>query len=257
MKKSNIFLILILFAIIPVFAQTPLATAVYDFSYKFVSSDGTNASGVVWHPVKERYYTLIAGNPYFPLEAFDKEGTNLYYAETGLDARGFWYNPKTKSLESNGAGEEGWVKIVFDTDSKHSVKYLQKGMFQPEFNSCGTYCPEKKSVVFFNIEAGTFDFYNYKKPSKLSSVNIGVPSSTLYDYNYTSIAYTGKKGYELVLLNVEKDKLVFFNLKGENTGETKLPALAPIPDVFRFAFANDRVFLYDADERTWMAFKVF
>jgi hypothetical protein len=257
MKKSSIFLVLILLLTIPVFAQEPLATAVYDFSYKFDSDDGTNASGVVWHPAKERYYTFIAGNPYFPLEAFDQEGTNLYSAEIGFDARGLWYNPKTKSLESNGAGEEGWVKIVLDSDSKHSVKILQKGMFQPEFNSCGTYCPEKKAVVFFNIEAGTFDFYNYKKPTKFNSVNVGVPSSTLYDFNSTTIVYTGKKGYEFVLLNVENEKLFFFNLKGENTGETKLPALAPMPELFRFSFANNRVFLYDADERTWMAFKVF
>lgn len=257
MKKSSIFLVWMLLAIVSAFAQAPLSKAIYDFSYTFVSSEGTNASGVVWHPSDERYYTLIAGNPMFPFEAFNESGINIYSTETGFDARGFWYNPKTKSLESNCAGEEGWVKIDLNSDDTHTINYIHQGMYQPQFNSCGTYCPEKKAVVFFNIEAGTFDFYSYKKPSKIRSVSAGIPSFELYDFNSSSIVYTGKKGYELLLLNVEKEKLIFFNLNGEKTAETDLPALAPKPELFKFAFANNRVFLYDVEERTWMAFKIF
>jgi hypothetical protein len=257
MKKLSIFFVLSLIVMSSTFAQTPLKTAVYDFSYRFVSDDGTNASGVVWHPGIEQYYTFIAGNSTFPFESFNAEGKNLYSGMVGFDGRGFWYNPKTKSLEANCAGDAGWVKIKLSSNDNHSSEFIKEAVFQPEFNSCGTYCPEKKAVVFFNLEAGTFDFYSYKKPSKTRAVNAGIPSFELNDFNSTTIAYTGNKGFELVLLNIEKEKLFFFNLSGEKTAETNLPSLAPIPDLFRFTFANNRVFLYDADERTWMAFKVF
>ena len=39
---------------------------------KLQMTNGTNGSGVAWHPEHEVYYAVIAGNRNFPLETFSK-----------------------------------------------------------------------------------------------------------------------------------------------------------------------------------------
>jgi len=82
-----------------VFTQEPLKKVTKEFQYTMVSSDGTNASAVVWHSELNLYFTLIAGNSEFPFEAFDAEGKSTYSQPIQIDSRGMWYNPKKKRLE--------------------------------------------------------------------------------------------------------------------------------------------------------------
>ncbi|MDD3858712.1 MAG: hypothetical protein PHW83_00820 [Bacteroidales bacterium] len=236
----------------------PLSKAQKEFTYKFVSTNGTNASAVVWHPEKNLYFTVIAGNVGFPLEAFDEKGISVYSEEIKIDCRGMWYNPKTKNIEVNGYDNNGWASVEFNEKfNYHELNSICSGMKQPDANVCGTYYSKKKSVIFLNEVDLSIDVYNYKNPEKVAKITLQLRADNLEPYNTTTVGYTGVKGFEFVLLNVDKHQLDFFNSKGDFAGSTELPVSATVSYLFKFSYTNDRVFLYDKEERTWTAYKVF
>ena len=91
----------------------------------------------------------------------------------------------------------------------------------------------------------------------MKQLNLNWSSVDIGDINSTSVGFTGKKGYEYVLLDYNNGKLAFFDRAGNNTATSTLPSDAPLNDSFAFSFANDRVFLYDKDARVWSAYRVF
>lgn len=237
-------------------AQAPLVRAKQVLTLSIQGSGGTNGSSVVYDPSKSIYYTVIAGNAAFPLEAFDSKGKHLGNAEAGADIRGMWMN-ETK-LEGNCAGELGWVEFDLSSSGHPSggARPLAEGQLQPDFQSVGTLDPKKKQIMFFDV--GKIVFYSRKKMAETKSLQL--QSSDAYfpdNINYTTVGYTGKKGYEYALLNYATREVFFFNRKGNQTGSTKLPAEAKINDAFRFAFANSMLWLYDIDTRSWTGYQVF
>jgi len=239
-------------------AQPPQQTAKKGFEYTIVSSKGTNGSAVIWHPAKKMYITAIAGNADFPLEGFDETGKHKFTRSIGVDTRGMWYNPSTKTVELNAAGEAGWFTLKISADmNSHEVKIINEGQNQPNFQSVGTYDLAKKKVVFLDMESAKLYFYDRKDPSKSSSINFVAQNDNVENYNQTTVGYTGKKGYEFVLLDYTNRKLVFFDRIGKQTATTAIPNDAVLEPMFLFSFANDRAFFYDVNSRTWTAYKVF
>jgi hypothetical protein len=57
-------------------------------------------------------------------------------------------------------------------------------------------------------------------------------------------------------LNTKKN-VVFFNRRGMQTGECKLPASAPVNKSFNFSFTNKLLFLFNVDKRTLIAAACF
>mgnify|MGYP003330496660 FL=1 len=92
-------------------SQTP-KTLKPTITLKIDRSGGANGASVAWHPVQKKYYAAQAGNETFPMEVFDEKGKMLSdnNLETMFDVRGFWYNPKTKTLQANGYDTYGWAE---------------------------------------------------------------------------------------------------------------------------------------------------
>lgn len=253
MKK----LLLALFLTVNFFqlSAQPLSSATKDFEYSFVSREGTNASAVVWHPKKKLYFTLIAGNSDFPLEAFDENGKSKYSREIGVDSRGLFTNGK--DLFINAYDEMGWYKVSFnDNLSSHSTESLFQGQLQPDPHSAGVYYKKKKSVAFYDYSLGAIRLYSLKNPERVATITLILPLGNEEDFNLTSMGVTGKKGYDFVLLNTRENSLYFFDHRGMNTAKTKLPKDAVTHPMFRFSYTNGRVFLYDVSKRKWTAYKV-
>jgi len=257
-KKILFFLILFISFSGIIFSQKPLNDAQKEFTYKINGENGTNASAVVWEPKKKLYFTIIAGNKEYPFEAFDSKGTSVYSKEVGIDSRGMWYNKSKKRLEINGAGDNGWYAIILKKDmTSHTLSSIQSGQKQPDFNSVGTYNDKQKEVVFYNDNTQSIELYKYSNPESKREIFLEILTGKKSSYNYTSIGFTGKKGYEYVLLNYKDLKLVYFNTEGKESGSTNLPENAIVNERFRFSYTNDRVFLYDVDTRVWTSYKVF
>lgn len=234
----------------------PLTKLLQEFSYQFVSYEGTNASAVVWHPKKKLYFTIIAGNSNFPLEAFDAKGNSKYSKPVGTDSRGLWVNGNT--LEINAAGEEGWYAINFENImGNHSLNTIVSGAYQPDFQTVGTYHKKKKAVMFFDSERSQIVFYDRKNPEKTTTLKLSLPANYNELFNLTSIAYTGVKNYEYLLLSAHDITLYFFDEKGNSKAKIELPDNVVTSQVFRFSYANKRVFFYNIENRKWTAYKLF
>ncbi len=253
--RPSAFIAVLLLAFATSVDAQPAATALPDISYEFRQESGTNAAVVLFDPVRKLYYTVIAGNSEFPLESFNERGEAKGQYMAGMDTRGLWYNPKTAALEGNAYGDAGTFLHIMTGDGGVSgdVKMIYEGVSPPDDQCVGAYDNKLKKIVYF-FEGSLF--FASPKNGKMKNPFALQLSVGAGDYNFTTVAYTGKENFEFALLNLY-GKVEFYNRKGKLTASTQLPETAPLPDSFRFSFANDRVWLYSIDNRTWNSYKVF
>lgn len=250
--------LLLLTSWLGVAAQAPKETAALAFTYEFESSNGTNASAVAYVPGPNVYITCIAGNPDYPLEVFDRQGKTIASMSAGIDLRGIWYNPATKCLEANGAGEAGWFSMPLDANGIPTGEWttIREGQFQPDFQSVLAYVPGKKKLVTI-INNVVFSYWGRSNGKQKVQVQFGTPGDTDWYINPYCAAYTGNDDFPIALLELNGEQILYFSLKGKYLGATKVGAAIPEMDGFRFAFANRHAFIYDEVERTWSAYRVF
>lgn len=230
------------------FAQTNY-TARKDFSLTFVGDEGTNGTTVVWNPEKQVYYAAIAGNADYPLETFGVGGNMKYANKADIDIRGLWYNAKTKKLEGNGAGEVGYFSYDMNASGEpRNPVVTVSGQNQPDFQSIAAF-DGKKLYFFFD---GKINSYSTKgKAGKSFSLTNSPASVSMLN---TTVVYTGRKGEEFGLLDYDAKKVYFFDKKGKYKASVSLPGDAVTHDMFRFAFANGKIWLYDVDSRAWTGY---
>lgn len=238
-------------------AQAPKETAALAFTYRFQDPGGTNASAVCYVPAANVYITCIAGNPDFPIEVFDRSGKTIASMPAQLDLRGIWYNPATKCLEANAAGEEGWYSRPLDASGVPTDEWsmIREGQAQPDFQSVLAYVtPKKKLVTFHN---GFFSYWGRKNGKEKVKVQYGTPIDANWYINPYCAAYTENDDFPIAVLDLNHDQILYFSLKGKYLGMTTVPTALPEMDGFRFAFANRHAFIYDEVARTWSAYRVF
>jgi hypothetical protein len=219
-----------------------------------VGTKGTNGCSVVYNPDKKVYYANIAGNAEYPIETFSKKGNNLLSQETGFDLRGLWYNPDSKKLEANGYGDNGIVSYEINNNgSPASATVIFDGSnHQPSDQSVGVYDPEGKKIYYFS--EGEIHVYNRSNGDFNKSFQLKNSPVDYSSFNYTSVIFTGRGGFELGLLNYLDKEICLFNLNGNYSGKIKLPSDAITHDAFRFSFANGKIWLYDVDTRSWTGY---
>lgn len=224
-------------------------TAKKDFSLSFVGDEGTNGTAVVWNPEKQVYYAAIAGNADFPLETFGSGGNSKFVNKANIDVRGLWYNPKTKTLEGNGAGDVGYFSYKMNASGEpRDPEVTVNGQNQPDFQSVGT--SDGKKVYFFYD--GKIHTYSTKGKAGKSFDLKNSPGGT--SALNTSLGFTGRKGEEFGLLDYNAGKVYLFDKKGNYKANVSLPSGAVLPKVFRFSITNGRIWLYDIDSRSWTGY---
>jgi len=234
------------------FAQKSYA-ATEQLSLTFSSEDGTNGTAVAWNRSKKLYYAVIAGNADFPLETFSEDGRMLFSDEASVDARGMWFNPKTKKIEGNCADDAGYFSMgVSPNGEPTQAEITTTGQNQPDFNSVGAFDAKKKKVYFY--QDGQINVYKAKGGSALPSIQLSNLPCDITSINMTSVIFTGRKGEELGVLDYEAKRVYLFDLKGNYKAIVSLPADAVTYDMFRFSYANNKIWLYDVDTRTWTGY---
>ncbi|MCT4622685.1 MAG: hypothetical protein N4A46_03600 [Schleiferiaceae bacterium] len=257
MKLASVSLALLL-AIPFVSAQKNLDLTGKTLNLPIISSSGNNGNAVVYNKDKDLYYAAYAGNAAYPVETFNSQGANLYQGKTGADIRGLWYNPKTQNLEANGYNDFGFITIK--TDSRGyagtGTETIYKGMNQPSAQACGNIDRKGEQILYYTN--GSVVGYD-RETGKQTDLKVYLETPTSLDnINTTAFIYTGKKKMEIGLLNYAHKEVYFFNLKnGEHTATVKLPGDAVTHNIFRFAFANGYIFLYDKESRSWTGYQLF
>lgn len=224
---------------------------------KITDQNGTNGTAVAWDGEKGRYYAAIAGNKVFPIETFDASGKSTGRSEAGFDCRGLWYNPKTKTLEGNGAGEFGWFGLARDAEGNYNGKtvVIKDGMMQPEFQSVGVY-DDKKKMVTFHLEGKIYRYKRKDSKAVKKIIELKLGSVTLEDININAMGYTGNNKYPYAILETTTKSVLLFNRGGKLKARTKLPADVATNSSFWFSFANNHAWLYNPNTRTWSGYKV-
>lgn len=240
-------------------SQAPLAVPTYDFTYYVQGEGGANGLTVTYNPTNQYYYCIQAGNAGYPLEVFNSTGMSLYTTNAKNDTRGFWYNAKLKCFEGT-MYTGGTFKMYLDGSGFPSYAEFPKNSsaFVPPNEQTQTVCNVAKSEMYLYSYADNAIFvYNQKNNKLKKKLSIKNCPTGWENINPYAIIYTGHKNYEFGLYDFVNYRILFFNSKAEYTSSCEMSLDAPYTEVFRVSFANDRVFLYDGDLRSWTAYKLF
>lgn len=233
----------------------PLRNAVQVLQYKVLGTKGSNACAVTYNPEKQLYYTAFAGNSAYPLEVFDTKGQNRYTGAAGVDLRSLWYNPKKHNLQGLGYPRRGLFNITLDDAGLPAAVKPSNDSIAAIPNTQSTAGWDGKGALLFFDGQWLYRFSMGLKQKK-KFVPQSIPGD-MANLNNTTVVYTGVKGYELGFYDSFEGKVYFTDLKGAYTGTSMLPASAPRAESFRFSFANGLVWLFNGNERTWFAYRVF
>lgn len=232
---------------------------------------GANGAGVVWHPVQKKYYAAQAGNADFPMMVFDATGKKLSDEDlkTGIDIRGFWYNPATKALQITTYDNAGWFE--YNLDSKgipEAKKNLNVTTTQPDPQSVGIYNPLKKVVYYYDYSTMSLESHGMDGSVGLSKIKLYLGMDKKHElgeealtdlkakYSENAPVYTGIAKAEIGMLNVADKKVELYDLStGLMTRTLKLPDDAPCEYLLDFCYTNGMYWLFDKSARVWYAYK--
>lgn len=221
------------------------------------SSGTNNRSGLAFNPYVSIYYSVNAGSSGYPIDAFDITGAVLArVAPQGNDYRGLWWNDSLLQVEGNsfGSGPLVYQNVNASGIPLGTVTQVFTNVSQPDGQSCGVYDPLNRWVLFYNIGL-LYKFDRYTNASAGTVTITGLPSTTV---NSTSLIYTGCAGLEIGLYDYMQSKIYFVNeATGAYVSQCQLPPTSTSNDRFRFAFANNYVWIFDPISLLWQSFTVF
>lgn len=239
-------------------AQDLISFPAPSMKFQMLGDGGRNGTAVVYNPEMNLYYGAMAGNADFPLETFSYKGENLFQSRTFNDMRGMWWNPREGTLEGNCYADGGIVSIGIDENGYAGTGNMVvfSGSHQPWEHSCGTLDPKKKEILYYH--QGYIYGYSRKDGTKTDTyLMLDLPADD-GSINYSTLIFTAHKKMELGVLDVDAGKVYLFNRKdGSHTGTISLPSDAQLYEGFNFAYANDHIFLFDQDTRSWTGYRVF
>jgi len=214
---------------------------------------GENGTSVVFDSINNLYYTFFAGSKNFYVERFDVSGNKIDSSKIGFDARGVWYNKETKKIEGNSYDGGG----IFEIDiEKNRLLGLATSIFeeneQPDKNSAGAYDYDDNNILYF--DEGVIKKYSRERNKYVGDIKIsGLPSDEYI--NFTTPIYLGYKKNEIGLLDYGNRAIYTID---KNTGKYSKKLLLP-PDSktypkLRFSYANNRIWIFDVDNKKWLGF---
>lgn len=240
--------------------RTPRANAVKmnDSLVVPASISSGNYSAVVFHPVQLKFYSFRSGNMGFPLLTWDAFKNFIYADTAGIDSRGMWYNPLTAQVERNCFSSLGWTTVELDGsgNATHNYSTLFTGMLQPNSQSVAAFDYNTNKVLFYYMS----NLYVYDRNTGLLDGTIPLTGVSLASVNTTTVIYTGEANYEIGLLDYTGKRILLFNrFTGAYTGASQLPSTTVTSSVYRFSYAWNRVWLFNAAAavKIWFSYNIW
>jgi hypothetical protein len=231
---------------------------------KIVGEGGSNGASIAWHPVLKKYYAAMAGNKMYPLSVFSEAGKLVKDGtlEEMIDVRGLWYNAKVKQIQGNGYDDNGWFEYKLNPSGLPTeVKILHEGQMQPNAQCVGTYNSATNEVYFFDGEVFfTYDAATAVEKSSITldeimEINDQDPLEGFEAFSQHLVMYTGMKGKEIALLNIELNEIELFNFDFKRTAVVAIPKDEYVYENFNCSYANGMFWFFDKDKREWNGYK--
>jgi hypothetical protein len=284
--SSVIFSIALLTVIQPTHAEI-LADAQVGIKIPLIKKPSTRPMTVAYIPGLKRYYIADGGlapmaseyesaTSKSQIHVYDDAGTYVSSAHPGYDNRSIYYNPNSAKLEtityniSSDAGQSPNTGIYsLDLTETGEIKDTSNEViqFNPAFGDAATmpsYNPETNLYYAKQERCNKVWVVNLKSREKISEIALDFTKAGVAhdDVSAHFVAYSGVKGEELLLLDVDHKAVLIFDLGGKYVGKSELPKDLKLRSQNHFngtGYSNDMLFVYNEPEGefgTYYGFKV-
>ena len=270
----------------PAYAQI-LPEAELGIKIPLIKKPSTRPMTVAHIPGLKRYYIADGGlapmasefesaTSKSEIHAYDDDGKYVNSAKPGYDNRSIYYNPNSDKLETityNISSDVGFSPntgiYAIDLSESGEVKdtSTEVTQFNPAFGDAATipsYNPETQLYYAKQERGNKVWVVNLKSREKVSEIPLdftkaGVASDDVSDH---FVAYTGVKGEELILLDVDHKAVLVFDLSGKYVGKSELPKDMKLRSQNHFngtGYTNNMLFVYHEPEGefgTYYGFKI-
>lgn len=287
MRVSNLLLSIVLLATAQLTQAEILPEAQVGIKIPLIKKPTTRPMTVAHIPQFKRYYIADGGLapmggegevPYSKSEihAYDEEGKYLHSSRPGYDNRSLYYNPNTAKLETvtyNISSDVGFspnsgifsIDLTENGDLKNSSSDIHG--FNPAFGDSATmpsYNPETNQYYAKQERGNKVWVVETKSREKISEITLDLKAAGAehHDVSDHFIGFSGVKGQELVLLDVDHKAVLIFDLNGKYVGRSELPKDMKLRSQNHFngtGYTNDMLFVYHEPEGefgTYYGFKV-
>lgn len=211
------------------------------------------------------------------VHAFTSDGRYLNSAKPGYDNRSLYYNPNNAKLEtvtyniSSAAGFSPNTGIyTLDTSETGEIKESSGEVmqFNPAFGDAGTmpsYDPETRRYFAKQERSNKVWIVDPKQREKVGEISLELDKAgaAFDDVSDHFIAFTGVKGQELALLDVDHKAVLTFDLNGKFIGKCELPKDLKLRAQNHYngtGYTNNMLFIYHESEGefgTYHGYKIF
>lgn len=199
------------------------------------------------------------------IHAYDESGQYVNSSRPGYDNRSIYFNPNTNKLETvtyNVSSDVGFSPntgiYAIDLTETGDLKDTSTDVagFNPAFGDAATmpsYNPETRQYYAKQERSNKVWVVDLKAREKVSEILLdfkkaGVAHDDISDHY---VAYSGIKGQELVLLDVDHKAALIFDLNGQYIGKSELPKDLKLRSQNHFnglGYANNMLFVYHEPE---------
>ena len=243
---------------------------------------------IAYMPVYDRYYVADGGLAPMGSETeapiskseihvYSADGKYIQSAKPGFDNRSIYFNTATRQLEivtynisTNAGFSPNTGVFALDLDDKGNLKESSRDIsgFNAAFGDASTiptYDPETKHYFAKQGRSNVILVVDLNNTEKISEIQLDLKSAhalfdDIADYH---AAYTGIKGEELAVLDVDHKAILIFDIAGKYVARSELPKTLKLRSQNHIAglgYTNNQFFVYHEPEGefgTFYGFKIF
>ena len=243
---------------------------------------------IAYMPAFDRYYVADGGLAPMGSETeapiskseihvYSADGKYIQSAKPGFDNRSIYFNTDTHQLEtvtynisSNAGFSPNTGIFALDLDDKGNLKESSRDIsgFNAAFGDASTiptYDPASKHYFAKQGRSNAIWIVDLNNTEKIGAIQLDLESANaqfddIADYH---AAYTGIKGEELAVLDVDHKAILIFDMQGKYVAKSELPKTMKLRaqnHIAGLAYTNKQFFVYHEPEGefgTFYGFKIF
>lgn len=199
------------------------------------------------------------------IHAYDEDGKYVNSSRPGYDNRSLYYNPNSKKLETityNISTDVGFSPnagiFSIDLTDTGNLKDTSGEVFgfNPAFGDSATipsYDPVSNQYYAKQKRGNKVRVVDLKSREKIREISLDFATAgvTYDDVQDNFIGFSGIKGEELVLLDVDHKAVLIFDLNGKYVGKSELPKSLKLRAHNHYngtGYANNMLFVYHEPE---------
>lgn len=253
-----------------------LSTAELGIKIPLIKKPTTRPMTVAFEPNLKRYYIADGGLAPMASEfeapiskseihTYDVTGKYMNSAKPGYDNRSIYYNANSKKVEtityniSSGAGfsPNTGIYALHLTETGEVKETSDEVMqFNPAFGDAATmpsFDAENNRYFAKQERSNKVWIVDPKQREKVAEITLDIATAgaAFDDVSDHYVAYSGVKGEELVLIDVDHKAVLVFDLTGKLVGKSELPKDMKLRSQNHFngtGYANGMLFVYHESE---------